>query len=279
MEGKIIKLISNDYTVLSNNKKYICKSRGKFRKLKISPLVGDQVVFDDINNYILEVKKRKNELVRPPVANIDQAFIITSVKHPNFSTNLLDKLIDIIEFNNIEPIICFTKLDLLNKEEQNDIDVYINYYKKIGYKVFINTQISEIKEQFKNKISVFTGQTGAGKSTLLNNINPNLKIKTDDISYALGRGKHTTRHVELIELENGFVADTPGFSSLEFIDMKDIDIRDNFVEFELYKEKCKYRDCMHDKEDECEVTNKVKSGDILESRYQNYLNFIHKRER
>ena len=279
MEGKIIKLISNDYTVLSNNKKYICKSRGKFRKLKISPLVGDQVVFDDINNYILEVKKRKNELVRPPVANIDQAFIITSVKHPNFSTNLLDKLIDIIEFNNIEPIICFTKLDLLNKEEQNDIDVYINYYKKIGYKVFINTQISEIKEQFKNKISVFNGQTGAGKSTLLNNINPNLKIKTDDISYALGRGKHTTRHVELIELENGFVADTPGFSSLEFIDMKDIDIRDNFVEFELYKEKCKYRDCMHDKEDECEVKNKVRSGDILESRYQNYLNFIHKRER
>ena len=279
MEGKIIKLISNDYTVLSNNKKYICKSRGKFRKLKISPLVGDQVVFDDINNYILEVKKRKNELVRPPVANIDQAFIITSVKHPNFSTNLLDKLIDIIEFNNIEPIICFTKLDLLNKEEQNDIDVYINYYKKICYKVFINTQISEIKEQFKNKISVFTGQTGAGKSTLLNNINPNLKIKTDDISYALGRGKHTTRHVELIELENGFVADTPGFSSLEFIDMKDIDIRDNFVEFELYKEKCKYRDCMHDKEDECEVKNKVRSGDILESRYQNYLNFIHKRER
>ena len=279
MEGKIIKLISNDYTVLSNNKKYICKSRGKFRKLKISPLVGDQVVFDDINNYILEVKKRKNELVRPPVANIDQAFIITSVKHPNFSTNLLDKLIDIIEFNNIEPIICFTKLDLLNKEEQHDIDVYINYYKKIGYKVFINTQISEIKEQFKNKISVFTGQTGAGKSTLLNNINPNLKIKTDDISYALGRGKHTTRHVELIELENGFVADTPGFSSLEFIDMKDIDIRDNFVEFELYKEKCKYRDCMHDKEDECEVKNKVRSGDILESRYQNYLNFINKRER
>ena len=279
MEGKIIKLISNDYTVLSNNKKYICKSRGKFRKLKISPLVGDQVVFDDINNYILEVKKRKNELVRPPVANIDQAFIITSVKHPNFSTNLLDKLIDIIEFNNIEPIICFTKLDLLNKEEHNDIDVYINYYKKIGYKVFINTQILEIKEQFKNKISVFTGQTGAGKSTLLNNINPNLKIKTDDISYALGRGKHTTRHVELIELENGFVADTPGFSSLEFIDMKDIDIRDNFVEFELYKEKCKYRDCMHDKEDECEVKNKVRSGDILESRYQNYLNFIHKRER
>ena len=139
MEGKIVKLISNDYTVLSNNKLYVCKSRGKFRKLKITPIVGDEVVFDEINNYILEVKPRKNKLVRPPVANIDQAFIITSVKQPDFSTNLLDKLINIIEFNNVEPIICFTKLDLLNDEELKYINKYINYYKKICYKVFINT--------------------------------------------------------------------------------------------------------------------------------------------
>ena len=275
MEGKIIKLISNDYTVLSNNKKYICKSRGKFRKLKISPLVGDQVVFDDINNYILEVKKRKNELVRPPVANIDQAFIITSVKHPNFSTNLLDKLIDIIEFNNIEPIICFTKLDLLNKEEQNDIDVYINYYKKIGYKVFINTQISEIKEQFKNKISVFTGQTGAGKSTLLNNINPNLKIKTDDISYALGRGKHTTRHAELFELKfGGMVADTPGFSSLTLDDIEDIDLKDYFIEFEDYDD-CKFGSrCIHQNEPNCAVKEAVENGEIPKERYESYIQLL-----
>lgn len=279
MEGKIVKLISNDYTVLSNNKLYVCKSRGKFRKLKITPIVGDEVVFDEINNYILEVKPRKNKLVRPPVANIDQAFIITSVKQPDFSTNLLDKLINIIEFNNVEPIICFTKLDLLNDEELKYINKYINYYKKIGYKVFINTEILKIKKQFKNKISVFTGQTGAGKSTLLNRINPDLQIKTEDISYALGRGKHTTRHVELISLSGGLVADTPGFSSLDFIDMQNSDIRDNFIEFEYYKENCKYRDCMHDKEDDCAVKNQVNNGKILRSRYDNYLNFIHNKSK
>lgn len=275
-EGKIIKIISNDYTVL-NDQEYICKSRGKFRKEKITPLVGDNVVFDANQNYILEIKPRKNELVRPPVANIDQTFIITSVKHPNFSANLLDKLINIIEFNRIEPILCFTKLDLLNKEEQKEIDVIMKYYQQIGYKVFHNTEVEALKKQFKNKISVFTGQTGAGKSTLLNKINPNLKIKTDDISYALGRGKHTTRHVELIPLENGLVADTPGFSSIDFFDMKPSDIRDNFIEFELYKEKCKYRDCMHDKEEECYIKEKVMTGEILKSRYENYLNFIHNR--
>lgn len=275
-EGKIIKIISNDYTVLSDQE-YICKSRGKFRKEKITPLVGDNVIFDGNQNYILEIKPRKNELVRPPVANIDQAFIITSVKHPNFSANLLDKLINIIEFNRIEPILCFTKLDLLNKEEQKEMDVIMKYYQQIGYKVFHNTEIKELKKQFQNKISVFTGQTGAGKSTLLNKINPNLKIKTDEISYALGRGKHTTRHVELIPIENGFVADTPGFSSIEFFDMKPSDIRDNFIEFERYKEKCKYRDCMHDKEAECYIKKKVTTGEILKSRYENYLTFIHNR--
>lgn len=275
MEGKIVKLISNDYTVLSSNKLYVCKSRGKFRKMGISPLVGDLVEFDEVNQYILEIKPRKNALIRPPVSNIDQAFIITSVKHPDFSTHLLDKLISVIEFNNIKPIICFTKLDLLDNKELKVLDEYLAYYQKIGYKVFKNTEIVEIKNQFKGKISVFTGQTGAGKSTLLNKIQPELQIKTDDISYALGRGKHTTRHVELISLCGGLVADTPGFSSLDFTDMDSSDIRDNFIEFEFYKERCKYRDCMHDKEDQCEVKNQVVAGEILKSRYDNYLNFIH----
>ena len=117
MEGKMIKIISNDYTVLSNNSNYVCKSRGKFRNVNITPLVGDEVVFDELNNYILEIKKRKNELLRPPVSNIDNALIITNVK-PTFNTNLLDKLLCIVEFNNIKPIICFTKLDLLNEEEK-----------------------------------------------------------------------------------------------------------------------------------------------------------------
>lgn len=270
MEGKIIKIISNDYTVLSNNKKYVCKSRGKFRNSNITPLVGDEVVFDDVNNYILEIKMRKNELVRPPVSNIDSAIIITNVK-PTFNTNLLDKLLCIIEFNNIKPIICFTKLDLLNDDELKEIKKYMEYYEKIGYEVYDNRNIDEIKKIFKNKITVLTGQSGAGKSTLLNKINSNLNLKTDEISLALGRGKHTTRHTELLEIEEGLVADTPGFSSLDFIGMKNEDIRDNFIEFNLYKEECKYRDCMHLNEAECGIKNNL---NIIKSRYDNYQNFV-----
>ena len=272
MQGKIIKNISNDYTVLTNNKLYVCKSRGKFRNLNITPLVGDIVEFDEINNYILDIKPRKNELLRPPVSNIDQAVIITSVKDPNLDLNLLDKLIAIIEFHNIKPIICFTKLDLLEKVEE--INNIIDYYKKIGYQVFINTDLENIRKIFKDKITVFTGQSGAGKSTLMNNIDTSLNIKTNQISYALGRGKHTTRHVELIPLYDGLVADTPGFSSLNFYDMKASDIRDNFIEFENYKEHCKYRDCMHNKEDECAIKEAVKNNEILKSRYENYIHFI-----
>lgn len=277
MQGKIIKLISNDYSVLSNSKVYVCKSRGKFRNMNITPLVGDNVVFDEINKYILEVLPRSNSLVRPPVSNVDQAFIVASVKDPDFSTNLLDKLLTIIEFNNIKPIICFTKLDLLNEEETKKIEVYINYYKYIGYQVFKNNEINELKQIFTNKITVFTGQSGAGKSTLLNKLDNELDLKTDQISYALGRGKHTTRHVELLQILNGLVADTPGFSSLDFYDMKNEDIRDNFVEFNEYRESCKYKDCMHNKEDDCEIKNKVSEGIIIQSRYENYINFIEKR--
>lgn len=274
MQGRIIKNISNDYTVLANNKQYICKSRGKFRNLNITPLVGDNVIFDEKNKYILEVLPRKTELVRPPIANIDQAVIITSVKDPDLDTNLLDKLINIIEYNNVKPIICFTKLDLLNDE--SIINNLIIYYKKIGYQVFKNTEVDEIKKIFKSKITVFTGQSGTGKSTLINCIDSKLNIKTAEISYALGRGKHTTRHVELISLYDGLVADTPGFSSLDFYDMNKYDIRDNFIEFNEYKEGCKYRDCMHYKEDQCNVKQEVGNGHILKSRYENYIHFIEK---
>lgn len=272
MIGRIVKLISNDYTVETEEKKYICKARGKFRNDKIKPLVGDIVEFEPKNNYIMKVLKRKNELLRPPVANIDQAFIITSVKDPDFSTNLLDKLLVVIEFNNIKPIICFTKLDLLdNLDEINEI---ISYYKSIGYTVLTNNNLDEIKQLFKNKITIFTGQSGAGKSTLLNRLDSKLNIKTDEISYALGRGKHTTRHVELLKLYDGMVADTPGFSSLDLSDMTNMDIRDNFIEFNEYIDLCKYRDCMHDKEDACGVKEAVKIRKIIKSRYDNYLKFI-----
>lgn len=276
MIGRIIKCISNDYTVLADDKTYLCKSRGKFRKLQLTPLVGDLVKFDEQQCYILEIFPRKNSLVRPPVANIDQAILITSVRHPDFSSHLLDKLITVVEFNHIKPIICFTKLDLLEEKEKAKMEKIISYYREIGYEVFTNTEVEKIKEIFKQKVSVFTGQTGAGKSTLLNNLDSTLQIKTGEISMALGRGRHTTRHTELLSIEGGLVADTPGFSALSLEELSPEDIRDQFVEFNQYRHLCKYKDCMHRKEQHCMIKEKVEDGTILKSRYDNYLNFIEK---
>lgn len=277
MQGIIIKQISNDYTVELNNKeKIVCKARGKFRKMHITPLVGDIVIIDYQNRYILEVLKRKNELIRPSVANVDQAVIITSVHIPNFSSNLLDKLLVTIEYNNILPIICFTKLDLIDGKTRLGIDEYIKYYRKIGYQVYLNTD-EELKSIFKNKVTVFAGQSGAGKSTLLNRLDSNLKLDTGEVSVALGRGKHTTRHVELIPLLDGLVADTPGFSSLTFDGMTKEDIRDNFIEFNKYRDLCEYKDCMHNNETICSIKEKVSNGEIIQSRYDNYIKFINEK--
>lgn len=269
IQGKIVKQISNDYTVKVNNELIVCKARGKFRNLGITPLVGDNVILE--NNYILEILPRKNELIRPSISNIDQAVIVMSTHIPAFSTDLLDKLLCIIEFNNIVPIIYISKLDLLNQEQLNIINKYIEYYKKIGYQVY--TDLS-IKKVFINKITVFVGQSGAGKSTLLNKLDKNLNLQTGEVSISLGRGKHTTRHVELINLLGGMIADTPGFSKLSFIDMTNSDIRDNFIEFNKHRYNCEYQDCMHNNEDNCEVKKQVKCGNILESRYNNYIKFI-----
>lgn len=272
MTGIIIKNISNDYTINSNGKNYICKPRGKFRINNQTPLVGDIVIFDEKENYIIDILPRKNELIRPSIANIDLAVIVTSVKNPNFDSVLLDKQLTIISYNNIKPIIYLTKLDLLNKEELEKINVYIKYYQKIGYHVITNKE--ELINQIKEKTVVLTGQSGAGKSTLLNKINPNLELKTNEISYALGRGKHTTRHTEFFSTSNSYIADTPGFSKIDFLNMTALDIRDNTKEMFDNLEKCKYQDCLHIKEDGCHVKELVKKGEILKSRYENYVNFI-----
>lgn len=272
MTGKVIKLISNKWTVEVNKTYYECSCIGKFKYLKQTPLVGDLVEFDEKNQVIKKIFPRKNELIRPPVANVDNALILTSCKQPEFSSNLLDKMLVIIEYNNIKPIICFTKYDLL--DDTSEIDEIINYYKKIGYDVFINDSLNDIKHVLKSKISVLTGQTGVGKSSLLNKLKIDLNLPTGEISKALGRGKHTTRHVELLDIDGALVADTPGFSSLDFIGMTKYDIKDNFIEFYQNQDKCKYKDCIHIKEDGCFIKELVETEEIRQTRYENYKKFI-----
>ena len=274
MKGQIVKILSNLYFVDCNNEIIPCHSRGNFRNKNITPLVGDYCIIDKEQKYILEILPRKNYLIRPSVANIDQALIVTSLKIPDFSTNLLDKLITVLELNKIKPIICITKEDLIDSDEKEKIRQIMSYYKKIGYLVLYNYEIDKIKEIFKNKTTVFTGQTGAGKSSLFNRLDENLNFEVGEVSIALGRGKHTTRFVELISLFGGKLLDTPGFSNIDLSIYRKEDIKNSFVEFR--NNNCKYKDCMHKNEstDLCDVKEKVNSGEILKSRYENYIKFI-----
>ncbi len=268
-KGRIVKIVSDDYTIATAKERIVCKAKGIFRLQKITPMVGDLVEFSD-EKVINKIYPRKNQLQRPFVSNVDQVVIVMSTNHPKLSTYLLDKLIVIIEYNRIIPVICFTKIDLLtNKTLFSNIK---SYYKKIGYQVFTNEN-NDILKIFTNKITVFAGQTGAGKSSLLNQLDKRLQIKTDEISKALGRGKHTTRHVELYDLGGGFVADTPGFSALDLQAISKESIRDSFVEFKELRQHCQYRNCFHIHEEDCQVKKEVAVGTILKSRYQNYLKF------
>ncbi len=271
MEGLIIKILSDKCYVKVNEEVVICGFRGKMRVQKLLPLVGDKVLINKDKKIIETILPRKNMLRRPSVANITQGLVVASLKKPDLDTNLIDKILVELEFNSIKPVICFTKADLLNEEERKNVNEVINYYRKL-YPVYFNDDILGIKKIFKNEITVFIGQTGAGKSTLLNRLDANLKLQTNEISEALGRGKHTTRHVEIIEILDGYLLDTPGFSALEFPNMMQIEIRDAFIEFKDFP--CPYRDCMHIKENDCMVKKAVSEGKIAPFRYQNYLDLV-----
>ncbi len=271
MQGQIIKISSNRHIVYSNGKKYNTIPRGKFRKEKLIPKVGDYVRFNDKTLVIEEILPRKNTFNRPMVSNIDRAFIITSLVNPDFSLGLLDKFIAHMELNNVDVVICLTKTDLIKEQTYEKIKELMVYYTNIGYKVITNKALDQIKNLIKDNTNVFIGQTGAGKSTLLNKLNPNWNLKTGEVSLALGRGRHTTRNVELYEFLDGKVLDTPGFSALDFSIYKKEDIKYAFKEFSNYT--CPFKDCFHTKEKECSIKKAVDEGKIIKSRYDSYLKF------
>lgn len=271
MKGKIICINASLHKVLLENNTIIdTRTRGKLRNEKIHPVVGDNVFVDLKTKTIEKVEQRRNYLERPLVANIDKLLIVMSTSIPSFSNYLIDKFLLIAYANKIEPIIIITKVDMITQKEKSEIKKYMNYYRKLGIKVYLNTSVSKIKKEFKGSVVALCGQTGAGKSSLLNKIDASLKLKTGEVSLSLGRGKHTTRLVELLEVNNGLIADTPGFSSLE-ISMDKKEIRNYYKDFNI---SCKYRSCLHVKEDGCEIIELVKKGKIPSWRYENYLKFI-----
>lgn len=278
IDGRIIKGIGGFYYVETTDAIYECKARGIFRKQGISPLVGDTVKISvnvNAENTIDDIIDRKNSLVRPPLANLDQLFIVASLVDPNINTTVIDRLIGIAELKNIEPIIVLTKIDL-----SQDAEYYKNIYEKAGFKVILcdnNTGrgSDEVKELIKGKISAFTGNTGVGKSSLLNSIDSSLEISTGETSKKLGRGKHTTRHCELYKINGGYVADTPGFSYIDLEKyekiMKD-DLPLCFREFEPFLDKCRFQtNCSHINDKGCAVVDAVNKGLISKERHQSYI--------
>jgi len=281
-EGKIIKALSGFYYVLCDGEIIQCRGRGVFRKHKISPLVGDLVVFQAENKtdgYILEIHERKNELVRPPIANIDQAILVFSAVEPEFSPVLLDRFLVLIESKGVRPIIIITKMDLTDDDTKPLIEKYVRDYRDIGYTVIetstvTNEGVAALLPHVEGCTSVIAGQSGVGKSSLLNALRPDLQLKTNDISAHLGRGKHTTRHVELLEIGGGLVADTPGFSSLEFIDIEQDELSQCFPEFRVLSQECKFRGCTHIAEPKCAVKSAVERNEVQVYRYEHYLSFM-----
>lgn len=275
LNGLIIKAISGFYYVEAADTLYECKARGVFRKKGISPSVGDRVTISLMNDgkaSLDNVLPRKNYLIRPPLANLDRLFIVSSVAEPSANTVIIDKITAVAVSKGIEPIVIFTKSDLADCSELLEI------YKKAGIKALQSnikdkTGSDEIISLLENKISAFTGNTGVGKSSLLNSLFPNLNIETGEISRKLGRGRHTTRHSELYKVGGGYVADTPGFSTVD-IERYEIIRRDElaycFPEFEPYVNNCKFTSCSHTCERGCAVIDAVENGEIPVSRHNSY---------
>ena len=286
IEGTIIKGIAGFYYVKSEDKVYECKARGKFRKENITPLIGDDVmitVAEDLysnegdeytQGAIEEILERKNKLIRPPVANVDQGIVVFSVTYPEIHLDLLDRFLIMVEMEGIKPYI------VLNKIDGSKLDSYqyiVDGYQKSGYEVICvsakeDINVDRLREVLKDKTSFFAGPSGVGKSTLLNAIQPDLKLQTGEVSTKIKRGKHTTRHVELLPLnQGGYVLDTPGFTSLQFEEIQPNELRHYFPEFEKFEGECKFSGCSHIHEPGCKVKEALEKEEIFKSRYDNYI--------
>ena len=277
MQGQLKKALSGFYYIQHEGNLYQTRARGNFRKRKVKPLVGDFVEFESTSltdGYLLEIFPRKNELVRPPVANVDQVIVVASLVEPDFSYHLLDRFLVSLEQKQIEPVIYLSKVDLLG--DTTLLEEIKATYRLAGYRVIVGDEdgLNQVKALLKNRLTVLAGQSGAGKSTLLNQLVPGLALETGEISEALNRGKHTTRHVELIDVAKGLVADTPGFSSIDFFDLEVTDLPKMFPEFVVLQDVCRFRECSHTHEPDCAVKEALAEGKIAQIRYDNYLLFL-----
>ncbi|MGG7097551.1 ribosome small subunit-dependent GTPase A [Clostridium sardiniense] len=275
MKGKIIKGIGGFYYIKTDEGIIECKARGKFRHKSLKPMVGDnvEILIENGKGTIEKIDDRTSELIRPTVANVTQAFVVFAIKNPDLNFDLLNRFLVLCESNNIKAIVALNKIDLVNEEERKELKEKIN---AIGYEVlFINAKkgigIDNLKERLEGNVTVLCGPSGAGKSTLINTLTDRLHMETGEVSEKIGRGKHTTRHSELIDVSNGYIVDTPGFSTLDVTFIDKDDLRYCFPDFEEYNNECKYRGCLHHKEPGCAVKGAVEEGKINKYRYEFYI--------
>lgn len=273
-EGVVLKGVGGFYYVRLGERLIACSARGKFRKDRITPYAGDRVRFTADENdegRLLEILPRRNFLTRPPLANLDKLFIVSSISDPRPNALLIDKTIAAAELQGIEPVLVFTKTDLGAAEELSGI------YRSVGFRCYTAANgagAEGIRQELAGCISAFTGNSGVGKSTLLNSLLPDLKLETGETSRKLGRGRHTTRHVELFEVEGGYVADTPGFSAMDmerYAPLTVAQLPGGFREFEPYLGECRFTSCSHTVERGCAVLEALREGKLPKSRHESYV--------
>jgi len=279
IRGFILKGIAGTYVVRTKKGNFTCEITGKIKFEDDRPIVGDFVLIEVINPeeklaMIAEILPRKTQLHRPKVSNVSQAVIVFALKNPDPHLHLLDHIITFVEYSGLKTLICFNKADI---DDDQLVDDYRRIYEAIGYTVIVTSTKSEqgkeeLTKALKNEISVFAGPSGVGKSSLLNMIQPNLQLKTGEISEKIKRGKHTTRHTELISLKKGgWVVDTPGFANLDISFIKEENLSQYFKEINKWGHQCKFNNCMHTNEPKCVVKKKLEAKEMTRSRYDSYV--------